>query len=333
MRKSGHRRPKGRGGNKNRNKNSNSSSQNNQFTGRNANLGVYTTGDGKGAVLYTKTTRKIATYARTKYSKSDHPVIGNYVQTAIMTLQEPPSPFVRPTRPPAATEPKEEEDGTTTTFVVDPLKEAIYYEEVKQYVKDEHALQMAMKDIYWIIWDQVSEELRCHLRVFDETNYNTYSSKLDSLALLKAIRSEMTGFTGRKYLALAIYQLMMEFYSYKQGRNMTNQEYFDEFQILVAIVEDSGASIDQLADHPAIQKEVLEEIAVDKTAPTIKETERAHKMARERYLAVMFLYKTDPNRYWKLIRDIEMSFVKTHENSSYPQTVMDAYQWLTNYIY
>ena len=320
MRKSGHRRPKGRGGNKNHNKNS-SSSQNNFFTGQIDDLGVYTLVDEKGAILYAKTTRKIARYAGEKYS-DNNPMVGNYVQTAIMTLQEPSSPLVLPTMP----DTQMKEDGIT---LADPYEEAIFDEKISQYVEDEYAIENAMSDVYWVIWDQCSDELRCHLQVVDENNYNTFFEKSDSLALLKAIRSAMTGFTRRIYPAVAIHNLMKDFYTYKQGRNMTNQEYYDEFTVLVAVVEDFDGSIG--VNHPRLQEEVLQEMAVDKSAPTITETEMAHKIAREQYLATAFLYGADKHRYSLLIHDIENRFYRSREKALYPQTVKDAYRWLNDY--
>jgi hypothetical protein len=66
------------------------------------------------------------------------------------------------------------------------------------------------------IWGQCSEGLRSKLKA----NSSSVPTSVDanSLALLKEIRSEMTGFKKRNYLPHSVHSIMREFY------NHTNQE-------------------------------------------------------------------------------------------------------------
>jgi hypothetical protein len=125
-------------------------------------------------VQFSRTTEEIARYAGEKHSS-----VGAYIRTAILTMtaQTP----IRPTAP-APT-------GTPTT--VDAVDQAIFSEEIRQFVKDKAAIVAAMKALCSVIWGQCSEKLRSKLK--GDADYNTTSADADSLSLLKAVWAEMTG--------------------------------------------------------------------------------------------------------------------------------------------
>jgi hypothetical protein len=160
----------------------------------------------KGGYSFPRTTEEVARYAGEKYS-----VVGAYVRTAILTMtQQVP---VRPTAPaPQGTPP-----------VVDAVDQAIFNEEIRQFVRNKAAIIAAMKAIYSVIWGQCSEGLRSKLK--SKSSYNGTSADANSLALLKEIRSEMTGFKKRNYLPHSVHSIMRELYNLSQGKHRTNQEY------------------------------------------------------------------------------------------------------------
>jgi hypothetical protein len=121
------------------------------------------------------------------------------------------------------------------------------------------------------------------------------------MALLKAIRAEMTGFCDKQYLPHSLHKMMRDFYSLLQGQHRSNQEYYDEFNSLVKTAQESGASI---GVHPAGINEVLSKPAIDPDNPTHIERSTAIKMASERYLAVAFLLRSDKTRYGLLVKEI-----------------------------
>jgi hypothetical protein len=98
-------------------------------------------------VQFSRTTEVIARYAGGKYSSG-----GAYIRTAILTMtaQTP----IRPTVP----------APTGTPATVDAVNQAIFSEEIRQFVKDKAAIVAAMKALYSVIWGQCSETLRSKLK-------------------------------------------------------------------------------------------------------------------------------------------------------------------------
>jgi hypothetical protein len=82
-----------------------------------------------------------------------------------------------------------------------------------------------MKSLYDLIWGQCSESLRSRLRGYED--YTNYSVNADSIALLKGIRAEMTGFRNKQYLTHGLHKIMKDFYGLAQGKHRNNQEYYD----------------------------------------------------------------------------------------------------------
>jgi hypothetical protein len=153
----------------------------------------------KGGVAYTRTTEELAQQAGEKYAS-----VGSYVRTAILTLNVP-----APTKP---TAPPEVLVGVVLS--VDKVKKEIFKEKIRMYVKTEAAIETAMKSLYDLIWGQCSESLRS--RLGGDNDFATYSATADSLALLKAIRSEMTGFWNKQYLTHALHHVMKDFTTFSK---------------------------------------------------------------------------------------------------------------------
>jgi hypothetical protein len=177
-----------------------------------------------------------------------------------------------------------------------------------------------MKLLYDLIWGQCTKSLRSRLR---GVNYFiAYSTIADSLALLKAIRSEMTGFHNILYLPHALHKVMRDFYSLIQRRHQSNQEYYDEFNSLVLTGEECGATI---GPHPGAK-------AVDARNPMHLERKETIKIATDQYLAVTFLVRSDRIRYDILIEETENAYLQNWNNLSkvgtYPTTVAEAYDYL-----
>ena len=172
-----------------------------KFVGRSEDLKgfIYDVTNSKGGVAYTRTTEEIARYVGEKYTTT-----GSYIRTGILTLNVP-----RPIRPspPIAT-------GDPAT--VDVVDQEIFKEKVRMYVKIESAVETTMKSLYDLIWGQCSESLRSRLRGHDD--YALYSPDADSIALLKGIRAEMTGFRD-KHPPHALHKIMLDFYCLGQGKH------------------------------------------------------------------------------------------------------------------
>jgi hypothetical protein len=144
---------------------------------------------------------------------------GSFIRTAILTLTVPTQ--VRPSAP----------IGTGTPAVIDAVDQEIFREEIRMFVKTKAAIESTMKSLYDLIWGQCSKSLRSRLRGHD--HFATYSTTADSLALLKGIRAKMTGFRNKQYLPHSLHKIMHEFYHLTQGKDLSNQEYYDEFNSMM----------------------------------------------------------------------------------------------------
>jgi hypothetical protein len=245
------------------------------FVGRSEDLKGFTSdvANTKGGVAYTRTTQEIAGHIGEKYTTT-----GSYIRTAILTLNVP-----VPTRPTALL-------ATGTPPQVDPVDREIFR--------------------YDLIWGQCSESIRSRLRGYDD--YNIYSANADSMALLKGIRAEMTGFRNKMYLPHALHKTMANFYSLVQGKHRNNQEYLDKFNSMVITAEESGATIGTpIGTHPSGVTEALNSAAVNADNPTDAERDAAIKSTTDRYLAVAFLLGADRFRYGTLVKKSKTSTCET----------------------
>jgi hypothetical protein len=208
-----------------------------KFTARSDDLQgyIYDVTSSRGGVVYKRTTEEIARHVEEKYTN-----VGAYIRTTIMTLDVP-AP-TRPTIPIAVGEPP----------AIDAVEIEIFKEKIRMYVKTEAAIEVAMRSLYDLIWGQCAESLRLRLRGDDQ--FITYSTTADSLTLLKSIQAKMTGLRDKQYLSHALHQIMRDFYSLFQGKHCSNQDYYDEFNILVLSAEESGATI---GTHPGAVPDIL----------------------------------------------------------------------------
>ena len=73
----------------------------------------------------------------------------------------------------------------------------------------------------------------------------------------------------------------------------------------------------------------LEDIMADTNNPTVVEVAEAKATAREEYLAVLLIRKSDPKRYGQLVLELENNH--TRGADQYPTTMEQAYDMLVNY--
>jgi hypothetical protein len=210
------------------------------------------------------------------------------------------------------------------------VDQEIFREEVRMFVKTKAVIESTMKSLYDLIWGQCRESLRSRLR--GNSDFATYSVNADSLALLKGIRAEMTGFRTKQYLPHSLDKTMCDFYNVTQDKHCSNQEYYDEFKSMVSTAEESGVTI---GAHPAGITAVLKGLAVDIDFPTPVEKMASVNIATDRYLAVAFLIRADKLRYGTLVEEIENEFLRNKGSSTsagtYPKTVAEAYDYLCHY--
>jgi hypothetical protein len=123
----------------------------------------------------------------------------------------------------------------------------------------------------------------------------------------------MTGLRDKQYLSHALHQIMRDFYSLFQGKHHSNQNYYNEFNILVLLAEESGA---KFGTHPGAVAEILANVADDPAHPTDAKRTEAIKSATNRYLAVAFLLGADRTRYGTMIAEIQNEYLRNRDSTS-----------------
>ena len=72
----------------------------------------------------------------------------------------------------------------------DMVENKVFKEEVRMYVKKNHAIALAMKSLYDLVWGQFSKTMIS--RIIGVDNYATMPANADSIQLLIMIQAEMT---------------------------------------------------------------------------------------------------------------------------------------------
>jgi hypothetical protein len=78
---------------------------------------------------------------------------------------------------------------------------------------------------------------------------------------------------------------------------MSNHDYYERFK-------DNVVTVERLGGEVGIQAARILENLKDVQSATTADKVHATKTAREKYLAVLFLVRSDRNRYGALVRDI-----------------------------
>ena len=107
---------------------------------------------------------------------------------------------------------------------------------------------------------------------------------------------------------------------------MSDNNYYQRFHDVVDVAERTGGAVGVQEDRIIVE---LEHIAIDADIPTEEERTRATQIARDKYLAVLFLLNSDKHQYGTLVTNISNQFV--HGNDTYPTTLTRAYDYIVNY--
>ena len=284
--------------NKTRNNNNNSS---NSFKGRCNDLKgyIYDCDSHKQCDIFVTTTREIAEYIGRTYKYGGDTKMSIH-KLEIITIERPVEP-----------------EG-------DDLDEMIYKEDMKEYVKRRSFLRENLKRAYALIWGQCTDLLKAKLEA--NSNYDTYSTQQDPIALLKAIKDINFKFEDHRYIYHSIFDAYKSFYSFRQTAEMSNSEYLEKFKNIVEVLEQHGGVLD--TEEPFTSNDD-EYTSLELGQQTVELLSAAHKRCRDKYIAYAFIYKADNDRYSRLKEDLQNDYLK--ENDNYPLTLVEAYHMLTNY--
>jgi hypothetical protein len=110
----------------------------------------------------------------------------------------------------------------------------------------------SMQTFYSLVWGQCSDVMQARLEALGD--YDTMSEKVDSIALLKAIRAQVYNFQSQKNKTNALHDAKRRLLMLCQDRQPTCPVYLDHFQNCVDVLEHFGGGI---GPDPALVEQVL----------------------------------------------------------------------------
>jgi hypothetical protein len=214
-------------------------------------------------------------------------------------------------------EPKELD--TTATGV----QKRMWERRVDEYIKRENKLRENCRTAYSLVTGQRTEHMRAKLEA--APGFNELKSKFDLIGLVKTIKGLSFQFEGQQSKTRSLTLAHKRFQHLMQTRYTTNVGFLEQFLTSVSILDQYGGTIRK--DEGAIEDEI---VAAGYTAPaSVAEREASSNTAREKFLAMSFLYAVDKFRYGKLLDELENEFTKGVDH--YPDTLNKAYTLSVNF--
>ena len=148
------------------------------------------------------------------------------------------------------------------------------------------------------------------------------NTSCNALGLLRLIRQSLYQRATRRQETHALIEAETSLMRFRQSERMSNSDYLEKLRDLVEVYEHLGW-------EPGVSKVRIESLLIDPESADEDDVQEAKLKAREEYLAVLLLTKSDPKRYGTLITDVENAY--TRGQNGYPTTVSGAYDILVNY--
>jgi hypothetical protein len=237
---------------------------------------------------YIRTTKEIVNYVGRTFTK----FTGDFMQAVRdLELVNPPAPVV-----PAA--------GDQVAFELWKYDHKDHRVKIQEYANFRAGL-------YNVVFGQCSEALQDKIR--SHTDFP--EAYQDGIALLTIIKVLTYSFEERCKLADALSEIKEAFYTFRQGKHMSLQRYYELFLNHVEVLDEVGVTI---ADTSLIN-------SVARANEHEEPTEEDMVIAKEQALAVRFLRGTNEN-YASYLTHLRNSYLDGYDN--YPSTLHDAYNVL-----
>ena len=198
----------------------------------------------------------------------------------------------------------------------------LWEKRVDELTKRESKLEENLRTLFSLVWGQCTDPMRARIRSLQE--YEAMEEESDSLALIKCIRNVMYSYQSVTYRCESIHDALKRFWHLHQGKLHSCQQYLEELENCVAVVDHCGGLI---GVFPGIIDYLYELRGINN--PTAIQIAEATKDSQEMFLATYFFLNADKARYGKLIEDTQNAYLQGTDN--YPKTVTAAYSMLTNY--
>ena len=196
-----------------------------------------------------------------------------------------------------------------------------------RHIDERRAMQdEVMRQVFAIVKGQCSPTMV--ERIEASHGWNTIHQQHNLIKLLMLTRRSLyTGATTWNPVH-ALRDAYSCYQSFRQGTWMSCSDYLREFKALITTVQQLGGELGMEASR------VREQLNNDKTVmdannPTEEEEMRAQNTAREAFLAVDFVAKSDMKNFGTLLAEIENSY--TRGVDGYPITLASSFDMVVNY--
>ena len=217
----------------------------------------------------------------------------------------------------------------------------IWKSEIDQFVKAEEKYKKGVQALYSLLLGQCLAGLRTKLE--GRADWKTTATSRDGLELLKAIQAVVYNFDDQKYKPLALYDAHKASFMQYQSKKHTLDDYLESFTNVYRVIEFCGGNVGGI--DGLVRDVYYEEYPASSTfipaggaersfesgwnSLTAAEREKLRQKAINRFLAVAFLRKANKAEYAQALEELANDYAKGQNN--YPETVSEAYTFLTNY--
>jgi hypothetical protein len=285
--------------------------RNEEKTGKIAELKgfVYDVTSGNPAESFQRTTENIAEYVARTVSH------GSEYRTALVQLQL--EELVKPARPVASTP-----GGTVDQFDVEEWKA-----ELKKYNSKLEAREENQGTVFSIILGQCTNSMRDQLRA--EPTWNEVDEKSDVIGLLKLIQSNSNVKQPRRFHPHHLFDAQKEFLTFTQG-SLSVTEYYNAFKDRLEHLERLCGPIGQ--DEIRVNEYIRTELGISggRSSASRDDVDRALAGCREQYIATIFLFNANRDKYGGLQRSLENNYLVL--GIPYPSTLIEAHKVLIDFI-
>ena len=209
----------------------------------------------------------------------------------------------------------------------DSIDLRIVEKEVDEFVRRKSTYKQNIKSLYMITWAQCSNAMQAKIRSVN--GFNDFDEDRNFLELIQAIKGVSYKFEAQRYPPLALFEAKLAFYRYQQHRTLSNSDYLERFKALYTIIEHYGGSIGE--DPMLVKDEARRDNILHYASLTINDSEYILRvpLARDRFLAYVFLQGSDKARFGELL--VELENQHTYGNDQFPVNLTMAYNLLINY--
>jgi hypothetical protein len=224
---------------------------------------------------------------------------------------------------PTVKQPTEIDERTATKADI-----KVYDKELDIYVIRKTKLKDNVKALYAVAWGQCSDAMKAKIKTSDKYEEERDANNISWL--LKEIRGVTFGFESQRTLALSLQLARQDFYSFKQGSEMSLPTFYQTFKNKVAVLEHySGGNT--FGQDESLREAIRNTLQSTSNSTEVSEVsdELVAKMARGQALAQSFLCAADKHRYGPLRIELENQFARG--NNQYPTDPASAYSLLVGY--